>query len=83
MPGSTYIGLPDELKHSKKELITIKNGDNKCFVWCYIRHVNPFKKNLQRTTKLDQTVANNFYSGKNVVNRFNEAFLTNRIIAKR
>ena len=29
--GSTYIKLPDELKHSKKGLINIENDDNKCF----------------------------------------------------
>ena len=28
---STYIELPDKLKNSMKDLINIKNNDNKCF----------------------------------------------------
>ena len=35
---STYIKLNDELKHSMKGLINIKNSDNKCFLWCHVRH---------------------------------------------
>ena len=38
--GSTYIELPAGLKNSKKGLINIKNNDNKCFLWCHIRHLN-------------------------------------------
>ena len=29
---STYIELPDELKHARKGLVNIKNNDNKCFL---------------------------------------------------
>ena len=38
--GSTYIELPSALKNSKKGLINIKNNDNKCFLWCHIKHLN-------------------------------------------
>ena len=38
--GSTYIELPSELKHPMKGLINVKNGDNKCFLWCHVRHLN-------------------------------------------
>ena len=38
--GSTYIELPNELKNSRKGLINIQNDDNKCFLWCHIRHLN-------------------------------------------
>ena len=48
--GSTYIELPDGLKNPRKGLINIKNNDNKCFLWCHIRHLNLVKKNLQRIT---------------------------------
>ena len=37
--GSTYIELPDGLKNPMKGLINIKNNDNKCFLWCHIRHL--------------------------------------------
>ena len=38
--GSTYIELPDNLKNPIKSLINIKNNDNKCFLWCHIRHLD-------------------------------------------
>ena len=37
---SSYIDLPIELKHLKKGLINIKNNDQKCFLWCHVRHIN-------------------------------------------
>ena len=51
--GNTYIELPDELKNSMKGLINIKNNDNKCFLWCHIRHLNLVVRNLQRITRKD------------------------------
>ena len=45
--GNTYIELPNELKHSRKGLINIKNDDNKCFLWCHIRHLNLTDQNPQ------------------------------------
>ena len=30
--GSTYIELPDELKHPMNGLINMKNNDDKCFL---------------------------------------------------
>ena len=41
--GSTYTELPDGLKNSMKGLINNKNNDNKCFLWCHIRHLNLVK----------------------------------------
>ena len=48
---STYIELPDELRNSMKGLINIKSSDNKCFLWCHIRHLNLVKAHPERTTK--------------------------------
>ena len=39
--GSSYIDLPIELKHPRKGLINIKNNDQKCFLWCHVKHINP------------------------------------------
>ena len=47
--GNSYILLPKELRNSKKGLINLANEDNKCFLWCHIRHKNTTKK----TRKLD------------------------------
>ena len=46
--GSSYIDLPIELKHSRKGLINIKNNDQKCFLWCHVRHINPLKEHPKR-----------------------------------
>ena len=43
LAGSFYIDLPIELKHPRKGLINIKNNDQKCFLWCHVRHINPSK----------------------------------------
>ena len=43
LSGSTYIELPRRLRNSIKGLINIKKNDNKCFLWCHIRHLNPLK----------------------------------------
>ena len=32
LSGSTYIKLPTELDHPMKELINVKNNNNKCFL---------------------------------------------------
>ena len=60
MIGSTNIELPDELKN----LISIKNNDNKCFLWCHIRHLNLVKRHLERITKEDKNMINDLdYEG--------------------
>ena len=43
LSGSSYVKLPAELRSSKKGLINIKNNDQKCFLWCHVRHINPVK----------------------------------------
>ena len=57
LSGSTYIKLPKELDHPMKGLINIKNNDNKCFLWCMVRHLNCVEKNPQRITKKDKEIA--------------------------
>ena len=46
--GRSYMPLPEKLSNSKKGLINLKNEDNKCFLWCHVRHLNPQKKDPQR-----------------------------------
>ena len=52
--GSSYMNLPIELRNPRKGLINIKNKDQKCFLWCYVRHINPSKENLERIKKIDK-----------------------------
>ena len=64
--GNTYIELPNELKHSRKGLINIKNNNNKCFLWCHVRHLNLVDKNPQRIRKEDKRVPDKLnYEGIN------------------
>ena len=58
MKGSSYIKLPQELRHHKKGLINMKNDDNECFRWCHIRYLNPQDKNPQRIKKSDKEYIN-------------------------
>ena len=56
--GSTYIELPDKLKNPMKGLINIKSNDNKCLLWCHIRHLNPLKIHPERITKEHKKMIN-------------------------
>ena len=49
--GRSYIDLLIELKHPRKGLINIKNNDQKCFLWCHVRHINPLKEHPKRILK--------------------------------
>ena len=56
--GSTCLKLPSKLKKSMKGLINIKNNDNKCFLWCHVRHLNPLKIYAERIIKADENMVN-------------------------
>ena len=45
-----WIPLPKELSN-KNSIINPKNEDNKCFLWCVLRALNPCEKNPQRIDK--------------------------------
>ena len=55
----SYIELPKSLQ--RQGLINIKNIDNYCFIWSYIRYINPLNKNPNRITKSDKELFNNIY----------------------
>ena len=42
---SSCITLPVELKSPEKGLINFKNNDQKWFLWCHVRHINPVNIN--------------------------------------
>ena len=54
LSGSSYIKLPAELRSSKKGLINIKNNDQKCFLWCHVRHLNLIKIHPERIRQTDK-----------------------------
>ena len=57
LSGSSYMDLPVELKSPRKGLINIKNKDQKCFLWCHVRHINPSKEHPERILKNNRKVA--------------------------
>ena len=52
--GDNYIPLPKVLNNSMKGLITLKNKDHKCFMWCPFRLINPQNRNVERMNKQDK-----------------------------
>ena len=48
--GETWIPLPKELDN-KEAIINMKNNNDKCFLWCVLRALNPREKNAQRVDK--------------------------------
>ena len=54
LSGSSYMSLPVELRSPRKGLINIKSKDQKCFLWCHVRHINPSKEHPERIRKIDK-----------------------------
>ena len=55
--GSSYIQLPEKLRHHMKGLINIKNKDYKCFLWCHVRLINPTNSHPEKINKKDKKIA--------------------------
>ena len=56
--------MPIELCSPRKGLINIKNNDQKCFLWCHVRHINPTQDHPGRIKKTDRRLASNLnYAG--------------------
>ena len=45
--GEIYIPLPEELAN-KTAIINMQNGDNRYFLWCVLRAMNPKQHNPKR-----------------------------------
>ena len=63
LSGGSYVQLPVELKSPKKQLIDVKNNDQKCFLWCHVRHINPVKIHLERIIREDNKLNDLNYDG--------------------
>ena len=49
--------MPIKLKSPRKGLISIKNKDQKCFLWCHARHNNPSKEHPGKINEIDKKIA--------------------------
>ena len=54
---SSYMDLPVELRSPRKGVINIKNKDEKCFLWCHVRHINLLNKHPEGILKNDKKIA--------------------------
>ena len=55
----SYIELPKSL--SRQGLTNIKNNDDYCFIWSYIRYLNPQEKNQNRIKLTDKKLFDEIY----------------------
>ena len=49
--GSSYIPLPDWIMR-KKAIVSIRNKDDKCFIWSILRYLHPRERNDSRLSDL-------------------------------
>ena len=64
LSGSSYVKFLVELKSLKEGLINIKNNDQKCFLWCHVRHINPVKIHPETMTGKDEELVSDLsYDG--------------------
>ena len=62
--GGSFLELPKGLDNPKKGLVNIHNKDNKCFLWCHVKHLNPIDDHSTRIKKKDKIIADTLnYSG--------------------
>ena len=54
------MDLPVELKSPRKGLINIKKKDEKYFLWCHVRYINPLKKYPEIILKTDKKIAEKY-----------------------
>ena len=66
LSGSSYMDLPVELRSPRKGLINIKNKDQKCFLWCHVRHINPSKEHPERIRKVDKKLMKHITNPKEI-----------------
>ena len=57
LSGSSYEKLPAELRSPKKGLIIIRKQEQKRFLWCHVRYINPVKIHPERITEEDKKLA--------------------------
>ena len=54
--------MPIELSNPRKGLFNIKNNDQKCFLWCHVRHINSVEEHLERIKITNRKIARNLNS---------------------
>ena len=76
LSGSSYMSLPIELKSRRKKLINIKNKDQKYFLWCHVRYINPSKEHSERSRKIDKKLVKHITNPEEITEEDKE-FISN------
>ena len=76
LSGTSYINLLVELRSPKQGLINIKNKDQKCFLWCHVRHINPSKEHPERIRKIDKKLVKHITNPEEITEEDKE-FISN------
>ena len=64
LPSTKLPNYQVELRSPRKVLINIKNKDQKCFLWCHVKHNNPLKEHPERISKDNKKLVKNLdYDG--------------------
>ena len=58
MLGHFYVQSPAELRSPQIWLISIKNNDHRCFLWCHVRHLKHAKMHPERITQNEKKFVN-------------------------
>ena len=53
------MDLPVELRSPRRGLINIKSKDEKCFLWCHVRHINLLNKHPERIKTMTKKMLKN------------------------
>ena len=69
---SSYISLPGKLKSLRKGLTNIKSKDQKCLLWCHVRHINPSKKHPERIRKIDKKLVKHITNPEEITQKDKE-----------
>ena len=65
--NTTELNIIPELFLNKRNLLTLKDNDDKCFLYCYIRKfLNTITKNSSRITKKDKELADKIIKETNL-----------------
>ena len=66
------MNLPVELKSPRKGPINITNKDQKCFLWCHVRHINPSKEHPERIRKIDEKLVKHITNPEEITEKDKE-----------
>ena len=75
LSGSSYMDLPVELRSPRKGLINTKSKDQKCILWCHVRHINLSKEHPERIRKVDKKLVKHIANQEKITEEHKELIM--------